>query len=378
MTPHHLAVLALSSWPLVSYAVSFPDMLNDPDIKQLRRCALAGLDLSVGSECPTDSCVCQSEDLQSMLGVVSRAVDIQCSTNIYDATAVMFSVISYCSIHGYTVPPELTSIIPPPGKFYVVLTLFTNIDFYTLMIGNNQPLSVCETPEVTELPNCARIPFIRGSDSLDCHTNACFCRPDLMVSAMGGVSSRVNAACSGIAPAGVNSAIAIITNYCTRSGFVASPFDDEATGTASVPSSTSASPGAVIQAFVNCLLIFFLGACSSLVQPTSPTPSMGSPGSIPPCHRPPPSNHISIILPATIIPAALVFTGAIWLLLRRWRRTVPHEDPQIGSIENPNRNPASIFANSQHAVISNCLFQIVGGNQQNIRSNQSDSSSARR
>jgi hypothetical protein len=243
------------------------------------------------------------------------------------------------------------------------------------MIGNNQPLSVCETPEVTELPNCARIPFIRGSNSLDCHTNACFCRPDLMVSAMGGVSSRVNAACSGIAPVGVNSAIAIITNYCTRHGFVASPFDDEATGTASVPSS---SPGAVIQAFVNCLPIFFLGACSSPVQPTSPTPSMGSPGSIPPCHHPPPPNHISKSLPAIItIPAALVFTGAILLLLRRWKRTVPHEDPQIGSTENPDRITAAVFPNSRHIVFSNSILQIVGRNQHNNQSNQSDSSSTR-
>jgi hypothetical protein len=211
--------------------------------------------MSVGSECPTDSCVCQSEDLQSMLGVVSRAVDIQCSTNIYDATAAMCSVLSYCSIHGYTAPPGLASIKPPPGTFYVFVTLSINTDFYTLMIGNNQPLSVCEAPEYTELPSCAQIPFIRGSDSLDCHTNGCFCRPDLMVSAMGGVSSRVNAACSGIAPAGVNSAIAVITNYCTRNGFVAS---GEATGTASISSSSSisASPGTVIQAFVNCLPIF--------------------------------------------------------------------------------------------------------------------------
>ena len=191
-----------------------------------------------------------------MLGVVSRAVDIQCSTNIYDATAAMFSVISYCSIHGYTAPPGLASVIPPPGTFYVFVALSTNIDFYTLIIGNNQPLSICEAPEYTELPSCARIPFIRGSDSLDCHTNGCFCRPDLRVSAMGGVSSRVDAACSGIAPAGVNSAIAIITNYCTRNGFADTPFNDEATGTASVSSSISASPGAVIQAFVNCLPIF--------------------------------------------------------------------------------------------------------------------------
>jgi hypothetical protein len=256
-------VLVMSSWLLVSYAISFPDMLNDPGVKQLRECALVGLDLSIATECHTDGCVCQSEDLQSMLAVVSTAVDIQCSTNIYDATAAMFSVISYCSNHGYTVPPGLASIKSPPGTFYVSVALSINTNFYTLMIGNNQPLSVCEAPEVTELPSCAQIPFIRGSDSLDCHTNGCFCRPDLMVSAMDGVSSIVNAACSSIVPAGVKSAIAVITNYCTRNGFVAS---GEATGTASISLSISASPGAVIRAFVNGIPIF-LSRC--MFQPSS-------------------------------------------------------------------------------------------------------------
>jgi hypothetical protein len=119
-------VLVLSNWLLVSHATSFPNVLNDPGIKQLRKCALSGLDLSIGYACPTDDCVCQSNDLPSVLVAVSTAVDSQCSTNMYDATAAMFAVISYCSVHGYTVPQDLASITTPPGTFYICAAHFTN------------------------------------------------------------------------------------------------------------------------------------------------------------------------------------------------------------------------------------------------------------
>ena len=89
-------------------------------------------------------------------------------------------------------------------------------------VGNTLAFSLFDTPQYTELPQCARLPFAEGCDFLECPTNNCFCRPDLVRSAISTVSSNANAACSSIAPAGVGSALAVIVNYCTSNGFVVS------------------------------------------------------------------------------------------------------------------------------------------------------------
>lgn len=115
----------------------------------------------------------------------------------------------------------------------------------SILIGNNRPISLDDTREYSELPKCAQSPFLKGCDSVDCHTNDCFCRPDLMAHAMDSVRSGASAACSGIAPAGVNSALAVIKLYCSRNGFTATTLGSEATGTVFVSSSPTPSPGAV-------------------------------------------------------------------------------------------------------------------------------------
>ena len=121
---------------------------------------------------------------------------------------------------------------------FIFLTVFSIV-----VIGNNRPFSIYDTPEYTELPTCAQNPFMEGCDSLDCHTNNCFCRPDLMARAMDNVRKGASAACSGVAPAGVNSALAAIKTYCSRNGFTVATLSDKATGTSVLPSPT-ASPGA--------------------------------------------------------------------------------------------------------------------------------------
>src|ERR1700685_3115601 len=97
------------------------------------------------------------------------------------------------------------------------------------MVGNTLTFSLYGTPQYTELPQCARLPFVEGCDSLECQTNNCFCRPDLVQSAIATVSSRANAACNSIAPAGVGSALAVIVNYCNANGFVVSISSGEMT-----------------------------------------------------------------------------------------------------------------------------------------------------
>jgi len=135
---------------------------------------------------------------------------------------------------------------------------------YTKMVGNDQPLSLYDTSEYSDLPHCAQIPLIKGSDSLDCHTNNCFCRPDLMKHAMHDVSSFASHACSGVAPAGVRSALAVIVNYCSRNGFAATTtYRDEVTGTASIPPQSSAVlPGASAPANLNICMMSLMAIFS--------------------------------------------------------------------------------------------------------------------
>ena len=111
------------------------------------------------------------------------------------------------------------------------------------MVGNTLVFSLLDTPQYTELPKCAKLPFAEGCDSLGCPTNNCFCRPDLVQSAIATVSSRANAACNSIAPAGVGSALAVIVNYCTANGFVVSTSSGEMTSTAPLPIPSTALPG---------------------------------------------------------------------------------------------------------------------------------------
>ena len=111
-----LSILLLPNCLLISHAASSLDVLGGPGIKQLRECALLGLETSIDDKCPTDGCICQSGGLPLILHAVSTAVDDQCSNNIYDATAAMAAVISYCGVHGYTIPSDLAPITaPPPG-----------------------------------------------------------------------------------------------------------------------------------------------------------------------------------------------------------------------------------------------------------------------
>jgi hypothetical protein len=98
-------------------AASSLGIIDAPGIKQqLRECALLGLEISIYKNCPTDGCVCESQDLPLILDAVSTAVDIQCSTNSYDATAAMVAVVSYCTFRSFIVPSALASMTAPSGK----------------------------------------------------------------------------------------------------------------------------------------------------------------------------------------------------------------------------------------------------------------------
>jgi hypothetical protein len=241
--PLLLPVLVLLHSLSILRAASSLGIIDAPGIKQqLRECALLGLEISIIKRCSTDGCVCESQDLPLILDAVSTAVNTQCSSNSYDATAAMAAVVSYCAIRSFAVPSTLASMTAHPGKISCLCHSFLTL-FYAVMIGNNRPFSIYDTPEYTELPTCAQNPFIEGCDSLDCQTNDCFCRPDLMAHAMDNVRKGASAACSGVAPAGVNSALAAIKTYCSRNGFAVATLSNTATGT-SVPPSPTASPGA--------------------------------------------------------------------------------------------------------------------------------------
>lgn len=67
-----------------------------------------------------------------------------------------------------------------------------------------------------------------------------------MASAMDGMNNSVSVACSGSAPAGVNSALAVIVNYCGSNGFAVTTFSGEPTGTTAVPFAPSVLPSVSI------------------------------------------------------------------------------------------------------------------------------------
>jgi hypothetical protein len=111
-----LSILLLSNYLLISHAASSLDVLSGSGMQQLRECAQLGVELSIDDECSTDGCICQPQDLPLILHAVSTAVDQQCSSDIYDATAAMAAVISYCSVRSYPVPPNMGPMTgPPPG-----------------------------------------------------------------------------------------------------------------------------------------------------------------------------------------------------------------------------------------------------------------------
>ena len=135
------------------------------------------------------------------------------------------------------------------------------------MVGNTRDFSLYDTPQYTELPSCARLPFVEGCDSLDCQTNNCFCRPDLVQSAISTVSSRANAACGSILPAAAGSALAVIVNYCTGNGFVVSTCSGEMTSMASLPTSSTALPGGLLLFIFNLCMWRLLTAIHFKVHP---------------------------------------------------------------------------------------------------------------
>jgi hypothetical protein len=179
--------------------------------------------------------MCQASDLPAILSAMSTAVSMQCS-NVHDATAAMAAIISYCTVQGYTLPSALASITISPGTFYLLkCQSFDSNPASLSYIGNNQTLSLTAIGGVLEsagLPNCAVIPIYEICGSIGCNINNCFCRPDVMSSAMDIASSSVNAACSVSAPGGANTALSVIVNYCVTNGFaVSKTFSGEPTGT---------------------------------------------------------------------------------------------------------------------------------------------------
>jgi len=189
-----------------------------PSIKFLRSCAVSGLDIALDEQCFTDQCVC-GLDLPSVLNAVSTAVDGNCATNRYDATSAMFAVIQYCTVQGYSVPSSLASI--------------------TTSSGNTQTLSVASGQDTPNLPSCAQFPFFEVCDMIGCTTNNCFCRPDIMQSAMASMSVSVGASCSGDG-GGVQSAMQAVESYCVGNGFAVTgvtSLSGEPTGTAAGVSS---------------------------------------------------------------------------------------------------------------------------------------------
>src|SRR5882762_1932658 len=93
---------------------------------QLLNCAFMGLLVSLSSQCTTDSCICQSQNLLLMFNPMSIGVDGYFSSNNNDATSAMYAVISYCTAHSYTAPSSLSSITTSPGKPDVVVFAYMN------------------------------------------------------------------------------------------------------------------------------------------------------------------------------------------------------------------------------------------------------------
>jgi len=78
---------------------------------------------------------------------------------------------------------------------------------------------------------------------IGCTTNNCFCRADIMQSAMTSISASVSEACSG---GGVQSAMQAVESYCAVNGFAVTgvtSFRAESTGTAAAGVSSFVLPG---------------------------------------------------------------------------------------------------------------------------------------
>ena len=117
-------------------AASTIGLYNAPEMNQLRLCARTGLELS-NTQCTTDSCLCQLQDLPAILQAVSAEVNSQCSSNSYDATTAMYAVISYCTAQGYPVASSLSSITTSPGT---LMLLFLPLDSLTVIVRSHQPI----------------------------------------------------------------------------------------------------------------------------------------------------------------------------------------------------------------------------------------------
>jgi ethanolamine transporter EutH len=119
------------------------DLFNAPESDQLRSCALDGMMLATQQLCNLTSCLCQTHGLSLNLKAVSTEVDSQCSNTGYDATSAMYAVIAYCTVRGYTVASSLASITTT-GMF--VRFIVGSANGHTIMLGNNQSLTVYEAP----------------------------------------------------------------------------------------------------------------------------------------------------------------------------------------------------------------------------------------
>ena len=62
------------------------------------------------------------------------------------------------------------------------------IDAHLRMLGNTQTLSITSDQDNPNLPSCALIPFFEGN-MIECPTNNCFCRADVVQSAIEAVES---------------------------------------------------------------------------------------------------------------------------------------------------------------------------------------------
>jgi hypothetical protein len=107
--PSVLSLLILFNWLLASKAAPSLGLLRDPEIQRLRACVLMRLQSSIDDICPKAGCICQLDNLASPL----HPVNTDACRSIDDATAAMAAVISHRSVHSYTLPSDLASIITP-------------------------------------------------------------------------------------------------------------------------------------------------------------------------------------------------------------------------------------------------------------------------
>ena len=156
------------------------------------------------------------------------------------------------------------------------------------MLGNTQTLSIASGQDTFNLPSCAMVPFFEVCDMIGCSTNSCFCRADIMQSAMMSVSASVSETCSG---EGIQSATQAVESYCAGNGFAVTgvtSFSGEPTGTAVMGASSLAFPGTLSIFCINSnrnlyaerIHPFFKALLPTSSHPPSPPP--------PPPHPPPP------------------------------------------------------------------------------------------